>query len=423
MHPTAEADRIETLDVFRGFALLGILLLNIIGFGLYSGAYSYPGFDVLNGSQADLVVWGSIELFAEGAMRCLFSILFGAGVLLFVRDREDRGWLHYRRTFLLAMFGLADLYLLLWNGDILFTYALVGFLLYPIRKASARSLLIGAGVLILLMSLMHLGIRFGLQQSEGAYQQVVEAEDVSELSDAVREAAKGWQDFSVDYYPDETKVAEELAARQGSYVSAFQWNLGKANEMLLMVLPMFLFWDALAMMLIGMALYRMEVLQGARSPQFYLRLMVTGFTVGLTINALEVYNAWVTQFDIFHVFAQMQATYHIGRLAVALGYIGLLGWICSRGLLTRLRGWLAPVGRLALTNYLMQSLLCLFIFTGAGLGLVGELPRSGLYPIVLLIWVFQLVFSKLWIKHFVMGPLEWCWRAMTYGELPVFRRT
>ena len=123
--PTSETSRIESLDVFRGFALLGILLLNIIGFGMLSPAYSNPGFDLQSSGAASLWAWVTIELFAEGTMRCLFSILFGAGVVLFTTGESAKsGWIHYRRTFWLLMFGLFDAYILLWNGDILVAYAL-----------------------------------------------------------------------------------------------------------------------------------------------------------------------------------------------------------------------------------------------------------------------------------------------------------
>ena len=122
LQPVAETKRIESLDVLRGFALLGILLLNILGFGLLSASYSNPAADLADGSDLDLAVWASVELFAEGAMRCLFSMLFGAGVVLFTTGgRGKSGVLHYKRTFWLLAFGLFDGYLLLWNGDILYT--------------------------------------------------------------------------------------------------------------------------------------------------------------------------------------------------------------------------------------------------------------------------------------------------------------
>ena len=123
--------------------------------------------------------------------------------------------------------------------------------------------------------------------------------------------------------------------------------------------------------------------------------------------------------DLLAGFSQLQPTYHLGRLSVSMGWIGLVvltiktGWLASA---------LAAVGRMALTNYLMQSVICLFIFTGAGLGLVGELTRYQLYVVVLFIWVFQLWFSPWWLKRYQFGPIEWAWRSLTYGQTPRFKR-
>jgi uncharacterized protein len=121
-------------------------------------------------------------------------------------------------------------------------------------------------------------------------------------------------------------------------------------------------------------------------------------------------------------FAQMQPTYQMGRLGLALGYIGLIVWFCQHGQLSVCRQALAAVGRMALTNYLMQSLICAIIFTGLGFSLVGEFSRTSLYLIVLLIWLFQLLFSRWWLHRFKLGPVEWLWRSMTYGRLPQLTR-
>ena len=120
-----ETDRILSLDVVRGFALLGILLVNILGFGAISAMAFNPPLGFL--LPSDIWIWGAVELTAEGAMRALFSMLFGAGVLLFLERGEDRGRLHFKRTFWLLIFGLLNGYVLMWSGDILFTYALAGF--------------------------------------------------------------------------------------------------------------------------------------------------------------------------------------------------------------------------------------------------------------------------------------------------------
>jgi uncharacterized protein len=424
--PTVESNRIESLDVFRGFALLGILLLNIIGFGLFSPSYSYPAFDLANSGSASLVTWTGIELFAEGAMRCLFSILFGAGVLLFTTgDNARSGLTHYRRTFWLLVIGLFDAFILLWNGDILVTYALAGALLYLARHKSVRALITFASILLLLMSILHLLTGFGLSYFYQAYKDVAAADvrgELTTVTEEQKELAQGWQDFISDFELNDEQIEAERTARSESYVSAFNWNAKKTVEVYRFVLPLYLFWDALAMMLLGMALYKANVLQAERSRGFYLKLMLAGFTAGLMINGYEVAHAYSNQFSIFSTFAQMQPSYHFGRLGMALGYIGLLGLICKSGVLQAVTSRLAAVGRMALTNYLMHSLICAILFTGLGFGLIGQFTRAELYGIVIAIWLLQLGFSPFWLRHYRFGPIEWLWRALTYGKLPKFRR-
>ena len=412
------------MDVLRGFALLGILLLNILGFGLPYAAYSNPGFDLATGSALDIATWSTIELLAEGAMRCLFSILFGAGVVLFASGTNtQRGVLHYKRTFWLLLFGLFDAYVLLWNGDILVTYALAGALLFPLRNLSPRKLLISAAILIALMSLLYGAMGFALRQAFAAAQAIAETTDPDSITSSMRQGAAAWQSFIGDFRPTAVELSRELTQRQDSYVSAFAWNVPVTNQMLLMIVPLFLFWDALAMMMLGMALFKSGILQGDRPTGFYVKLMLAGFAVGLSVNGYEVSRSLASDFDIFSVFSLMQPTYHVGRLGMACGYLGLLVWLTQRTTLAGLQHLLAQVGRMALTNYLMQSLICLFVFTGAGLALVGQWSRSEVYVVVFGIWLVQLWFSSWWLLRFRYGPLEWLWRTLTYGNSQPLRRS
>ena len=419
--PTTEAGRIESLDVLRGFALLGILLLNIIGFGMLSPSYSNPGFDLAGASAINVSSWIVVELFAEGAMRCLFSILFGAGVVLFTDTKS--GWVHYRRTFWLLMFGLFNAYILLWSGDILVTYALAGAVLYLARNRSAKALIMIAGVLIILMSLLHAVTAYGLGEAERVQQRVLAAEaNGDEIQRVDQEAALAWQEFTGDFELDDAGAKAEIAARTDSYSSVFSWTADQNAGVYAFVLPIFLLWDALAMMILGMALYKTGVLQAARSRAFYIRLTIAGFGLGLIVNAYEAYRALSSDFAVMSTFAQMQPTYHFGRLSVAVGYIGLLCLICRSDVLQAFTTRLALVGRMALTNYLMQSLICAVIFTGLGFGLLGDWQRIELYGVVIAIWAFQIWLSAFWLQRYRLGPLEWVWRALTYGSAPSIKR-
>ena len=413
-------DRIESLDVLRGFALLGILLVNILAFGLVSSAFLDPGIYLTPIGGIDYIVWAFIELSSEGAMRTLFSILFGAGVVLFVTGSTAKsGWLHYRRNFWLLVFGLINAYIFLWPGDILVTYALSGFVLWFVRNWKARSLLILATFLILIGSLQNFAMKNTLEIARDAAEEMkISISKGEEFSEETAAWAQGWIDYEEDNQAEIDNIPNEIKKRTSSYSSAYEYNLKKANEMIYFVLPFFLFLDALMMMVIGMALFKLGVLDGGRDIKFYIRMMCVGFLTGISINAYEVLLITNSNMDIIETNPYFRFTYHFGRLFMGLGYLGLVILLIKIEKLESLRFRLACVGRMALTNYLMHSVIALFIFTGAGLGLLGKFSWSQLYLFVLLIWVIQLYISPLWLKYFYFGPVEWLWRLLTYLKIP-----
>ena len=413
-------DRIESLDVLRGFALLGILLVNIVAFGLVSSAFLDPGIYLTPIGGIDYIVWAFIELSSDGAMRTLFSILFGAGVVLFVTGSTAKsGWLHYRRNFWLLVFGLINAYIFLWPGDILVTYALSGFVLWFVRNWKARSLLILATFLILIGSLQNFAMKSTLEIARDAAEEMkISISKGEEFSEETAEWAQGWIDYEEDNQAEIDNIPNEIKKRTSSYSSAYEYNLEKANEMIYFVLPFFLFLDALMMMVIGMALFKLGVLDGGRDIKFYIRMMCVGFLTGISINAYEVLLITNSNMDIIETNPYFRFTYHFGRLFMVLGYLGLVILLIKIEKLESLRFRLACVGRMALTNYLMHSVIALFIFTGAGLGLLGKFSWSQLYLFVLLIWVIQLYVSPLWLKYFYFGPVEWLWRLLTYLKIP-----
>ena len=272
----SETDRILSLDVVRGFALLGILLVNILGFGAISAlAFNPPlGFSL----PSDIWIWGAVELTAEGAMRALFSMLFGAGVLLFLERGEGRERLHFKRTFWLLIFGLLNSYVLMWSGDILFTYALAGFVLYFLRNKGPKGLAILSTVLFACLFAYSAALNFGLEFLRNA-------------ADHNAEAAAGWAEFYDMFAPSQAAIKAELAQRTGSFYALVSWSAAAYTSVLLEIIPMLLVWDALVFMCIGMALYRYGVLQGAHSDRFYLVIALVGFGVGLldVLRRTELY--------------------------------------------------------------------------------------------------------------------------------------
>ena len=151
-------------------------------------------------------------------------------------------------------------------------------------------------------------------------------------------------------------------------------------------------------------------------------MMCIGFLIGLSINAYEVLLITNSNMGIIETNGYLRFTYHFGRLFIALGYLGLIIVFIKLGKFSSLRFRLACVGRMALTNYLMHSVIALFIFSGAGLGLLGKFSWSQLYLVVALIWALQLYISPLWLKYFYFGPIEWLWRLLTYLEIPKMLR-
>ena len=191
-----------------------------------------------------------------------------------------------------------------------------------------------------------------------------------------------------------------------------------ANDRIYFVIPFFLFMDDLMMMIVGMALFKLVILDGGRGIRLYTKMMCIGFLVGHSINAYEVLLITNSKMDILETNPYFRFTYHFGRLFMGLGYLGLIILLIKIEKLESLRFRLACAGRMALTNYLMHSVIALFIFSGAGLGLLGKFSWSQLYLFVLLIWVLQLYLSPLWLKYFYFGPIEWLWRLLTYLKTP-----
>jgi uncharacterized protein len=409
--PTNLNNRIETLDVLRGFAVLGILLLNILMFGQVSFYYLNPS--VIEGTLTDWIIWALIDISAEGAMRALFSILFGAGVLLFTKNKPAS--FHFKRSLWLLCFGIVDAYFLLWFGDILILYALISFVLYFFKELKPQTLLIISIVLLAFNSLISFGTVKLLHEIKDIDQKNTifnlkisedKKKDLIELRDLV---------YGV-FNPTPDDIRKELNQRKESYISAFIWNMHEKN----LAIKSYIFssfWDVLSVMILGMSLFKYRILQGGLSSLFYLRLTIVGFLVGFSVNSFEVWSAFDSNNSIF-ASRITSLTYDVGRLGMAFSYLGLIILIIKFDKALKFRYHLSNVGKMALTNYLLQSIFGLILFSGAGFSLVGELSRSQLYIVVFCIWIYQLSFSSWWMSRYNFGPFEWIWRGLTYSKFP-----
>ena len=422
-NPVEEKQRIRSIDTLRGVALLGILLLNIIAFSGPLATYYDPSAG--NGvSGLDLAVAMLVDIWAEGAFRAIFSMLFGAGLLIFfAKPGVDKGViksLYYRRTWLLIGFGLVNSYIFLWAGDILYAYGVTGLVLYFFRDLSAKRLAVCSAMLFLFLGLIHTGSYFGVRALYADYQAVVSLPENEELSEAQNQSLENWDSYLQQQLAAPEQIEMEMEIREQGYFENFIFT-AQVNIVFQTVIFLFsAFWDAAAMMLLGMAFMKWNIFDASRDLNFYVRMTIFGFGVGLFINSWEVITYVSGGFEPFWA-ATARPTYDIGRLGMALGYIGMVMIVCKLEILSRFRHALACVGQMALTNYLAQSIICNIIFLGFGFGMFGQMQRTEVYYVVFGIWIFQLLFSVFWLRRYHYGPAEWLWRSLTYKKRQSFK--
>ena len=411
--------RIESLDFVRGAALFGILLMNINGMGL-GPAYDNP--TIAGGDTGiNLWTWLIINIGFEGTQRALFSMLFGAGVILLssrleAAGRTDGGDIFFRRNLWLIGFGLINSWLLLWGGDILYYYGITALFLYAFRNLSGRTLLaLGVGALLL-----------GAAWSAIDTQRLLNLHDEAQVAEQVAPAARTeeqtktiekWEEKSRDG-PTPAVYAELRKDNTASYASALVTRAGRIKHAQSWYLYRY-FFDIFGMMMLGMAFFRLGLLTLEVRTRTYAGMVAGGYAIGLTGNILEA--RWIMD-NGFTALAYYQAaiSYDLSRLAMTIGHLGLLMLFLKSGILPFVRQSMAAVGRMALINYLALSVVALIIFVLFGYW--GALERHQLYFIVAAIWAVQFVTSPIWLRNFHFGPVEWLWRYLTYGKRPPFRK-
>lgn len=411
--PSSAAGRIVALDVLRGVAVLGILLINVVGMGGILESESYPGHDggpALGWSALNRNLWFVSQIFVEGTMRGLFTLLFGAGFIIFCAreatssGRTDVDKLFLRRSALLIVLGVINATVLFWPGDILLIYGVAAFALYFFRRAGMRTLL-ATGVALLL----GLAIWSYWEAATGRVEALAEVASGATLPGT-----------SLLDRIDHKSWTQEIAARRGGLLSNAAYFWGVFVKWTFDIATLWWVIDALALMLVGAALYRLRVITGQRSMRFYLALAATGYATGIPLNIAETHAVVVANFSPAVIWPA--ATYQFSRLAMTLGHLGFILALVKYAPDAPVFRVLARTGQMALTNYLGQSALCAFIFSGFGLGLYGALDRAGLWAIAVGVWIVGVAFSVWWLSRFRMGPVEWLWRTGAYGAAPPLRR-
>jgi len=403
-------ERHITVDAVRGFAVLGILLMNIVGMGLPSYAYvdpSHYGGD----SGANLAAWALAFVLVDGKMRALFTLLFGASLLL-VADRAGDGSLaaartHYGRMAWLLVFGMVHAWFV-WFGDILVSYAVAGSLAFLFRHQPPRRL-IGAG-LVLLGLLVAWGLMGHFQLS-----QLREAAGAPGASPAATEA---WRKALAGMAPPFASPQAEIAGYLGGFADAFRTRAPMVAFFQTFLLPTVFLWEALAFMLVGMWLFRLGFFTGDWPTRVYARTAAVLIPVGIVFGAQIAGRLWMGGWDPVTTLATdaLGVPIHLG---MGLGYAAAVIAVVKGGV--RLER-LTAAGRVALTNYLGASLFATTLFYGYGFGLFGRLERWELYLVVLAVWAVQLGVSKPWLDRFRYGPFEWAWRSLARWERQPFRR-
>ncbi|HLG38519.1 MAG TPA: DUF418 domain-containing protein [Chitinophagaceae bacterium] len=429
--PIDQSERIVILDSLRGIAVLGILLMNIPGFGL-----PYPAiFDYSLNEQSSLnyflwYVFGPGVF--EGSQRAIFSMLFGASSIIFITRLEKRvtgllpAELFLRRQLWLLIFGLFNAYVLLWFWDILYSYAICGIILFAFRRVRPKYLFIASGICLLLMTARENRDLYK-QKSIITKGEIVAAIDTTttKLTETQKEQLEAMEGLKARSQPEAKKknAEKDKQAVQGSYAEIYESRSSRAEEGETAGMFHFLIWDILLFMFLGMAFFKLGILQGEAKNKIYAWMAIAGLGIGLPLSWLFVTNDINHHFNWYEIIKTKKFEfYELQRFIHSIGIFGLVMLLYKSGWFKWLFKLMRPVGQMAFTNYLMQSLVCGIFFYGIGLGYFGKLQIYELYYVVIAVWIAEIIWSHVWLRYYRFGPLEWLWRSLTYWKKQPLRK-
>jgi uncharacterized protein len=432
--PVTRAERISSMDVLRGFSLMGILIMNICDFAYGFNNYAFPLSTVkpvFHGPHwmVNTLAWFLRWIFAEGKMRALFSILFGAGVVLLTERAQARGAgiraadIYTRRNMWLVLFGMLHGYLI-WSGDILFYYGLAALLfLFPFRNVRVKRLLWVAGIILVLNSVLAMGHLYGRPYGLRAAAAKADAKLAQHqpLTEDESSDLKAWSDLQQEWRMSPAKRDKDIAAMQKGYWKA---QVHEAKDVLMGELKgsYFGFGDWVGAMLLGMALYKNGFLVGRLRTRAYVWIALIGLAVAWSVSGIGAWVAWRGHFDIFQTTLWAGAPYDLQRIAGALGMAASLIILLKTRTLSWLMRRIASVGQMALSNYLLTSITMKVIYVWGPWHWYGYVEYYKIYYAVGLMWLFNMTFSSIWLRYFEFGPMEWVWRSLTYWKRQPMRR-
>ena len=421
------APRLPTLDILRGIAILGILFMNINDMGgsvfvLFGGDIRHLGW-----TTADQIAWWLREVLANGTARAMLEMLFGVGMVILTDRAATRmgkwqvlrsyGW----RNIVLFLFGLIHVFVLLWPGDILHTYGLAALVAVLFRNFRPRWL-ITFGLLFAMLQLVGGGTQVEMyaardaRLAEIATQQragrpitpddrkIIAAFDKSKAEGVKRRAE------------NDARVVAEDRARNAATGTARSW-VQAAWEPFLFIQARFIelifVWEAASTMLIGAALYKLGIIQGARSRRFYVNLMAVSYFIGI---GFRFWSAWgQTRFD--HVARFAEAASEVSRLAMTLGHVALVNWLLLTVVGARLLRPFDAAGKTALSIYIAQTLICLWVlYPPWGFALYGHQGWAAMMATAVAVNAALLVGANWWVRNYRIAPVEWAWRSVIAGK-------
>ena len=424
--PVRGKARIDVLDILRGLAILGIFYINVPYMAAPVWQFS-ADIRSLGWSAADQNAWALINMFLAGTQRCLLEFLFGAGMMVMARKAMVPDGpvaiadLYWRRNLWLLGFGLFDVFVLLWPGDILHIYALAALFLFPFRTLAPRVLLaLGLGWAVLCaVGIPEHGLRQYADRAE-----IVRQVDVAHAhqragqapSAADAKALAEWDRLVAAHKPDpelNMRIAREIKAHQGGFIPYAR----EAWRYWAFLADAWLVWDvieAFCTMLIGVALWKWGVIQGQRSKRFYLVLMLAAYGFGITARALGI-----SETISFTLMPRTSwVTGEFARLAVGLGHLALVNWAVQTRAGNALLSVFKAPGRMAFSLYFLQQFVGKYIlFAPFGFNLWGRYGWAQMAAISTMGVVLLILFAQVWMQRFTSGPLEWLWRSLSRGSL------
>lgn len=411
---TRTSARIATIDAVRGFAVCGILLMNIVSMGMPGYAYIDPNYWG-RPDKADFAVWAINYVLADGKMRALFTMLFGASMLLILEraagqpDGKRPIEIHYRRLFWLFLFGMIHAWFF-WYGDILTSYAIAGAIAYPIWRWRTRWLAVFAAVMLLAQAGLNLG----------HYGQLNATRSAAEAPGATPKQKAAWTELLRKSVPDQAAAQAEFRGYRGGFIDALNARVPLATlfqtTFLWLGIP-----ELLGFIALGMVLFRTGFFAGRWQRRGYLGVIALGYLIAVPLMLPIAHHLMAARWD--PVLLPITDTLGLAlRPFIALAHASVVILLVRSGHLRWLASRLEAAGRMAFSNYLGTTLVTTTIFYGYGLGLFGTLSRAELYIVVAFVWLLILGWSKPWLARFDYGPLEWLWRRLARGEPVPIRR-